>query len=502
MPAIARRLTGLFVYLLAAPSCGIEFFGGQSGDDGDVHPGGIPGPVSEPRPPVAEGCDDTTMPLDASQPTAFQYTASDLVARLVPPASPFFWVDYSSSSLDAQHTPGPGQDVLTVGLEVRSPQGPNDDGIEQVSGTPSQDRQHDCDYVRVNVPVWVTLSTGEGALDVRAPGYVTFYGPDVAELQAHVSPTEMRGSFAFDQVSSKHAAYSWELSGFTLFAHLWHGGSAGVLSPEFTARSLSPTSKGGSDVALPPPPTGPVGGSPNSIKIPDHWEAVGVWPRLEQCAPGVVRDVNDRVLGISVAQVLTTLGEYSTVPLGLETDATSSGLRALDVQFSAPVPSGLICVDVSLWDNHLNFQIPATLSNTAAIAAPPTTNVPFQLDVEASVAFSSTSSTSVELTRIHFERSIDEVVQSLPREQLELETSLQLNTTPVDYAQFWWTWFGDVSPKTGGHRATFLVTSPNAEQTAAVEKQIAEGGPGFSVGRDESGQLLPGDAIFQAISAP
>jgi hypothetical protein len=437
--------------------------------------------------------------LEASQPTAFQYTARDLVARLVPPTSPFFWVDYSSSSLDAQHTPGPGEDVLTVGLEVRAPQGPNDDGIEQVSGTPSQASQHDCDYVRVNVPVWVTLSTGDGALDVRAPGYVTFYGPDVAELQAHVSPTEMRGSFAFERVSSKHAAYTWELSGFTLFAHLWRGGSAGLLSPEFTARSLSSSSNGGSEAVSPPPPAGPAGSSTNSINIPDHWEAVGVWPRLEQCAPGVVRDVNDEVLGVSVAEVLTSLGEFSTFSLELEADATSSGLRALDVQFSAPVPSGLICVDVSLWDNHLNFRVPATLTNPAAIAAPPTTSVPFQLDVGASVAF---SSTSVELTRIHFERSIDEVVQSIPREQLEVETSLQLDAAPVGYTQFWWTWFGDVSPKNEDRRATFLVTSPNAEQTADIEKQIAEGGPGFGVGRDESGQLLPGDAIFQAISAP
>ena len=58
-----------------------------------------------------------------------------------------------------------------------------------------------------------------------------------------------------------------------------------------------------------------------------------------------------------------------------------------------------------------------------------------------------------------------------------------------EYTQVWWTWFGTV-PKAGSSlqpNATFLITSPNAQQTAEVQLQIAEGAPGFSAVIDDSG---------------
>jgi hypothetical protein len=487
-----HRLTALSLPLLVA-GC----FGGQSGDDGDFRgpqpPGPVDGPVGGvdglPLPEAPDGCEDDTTELEFDELTAFGKPALELVTGIAPPDAPFFWVDYDSGNLEANHSLPTRNSTLHLEFEVREESSDAEPAVTQIARKPVEGNNRTCDVTVVRVPVWVTMTTADSGLRVNeVAGYLDFYGPEVAQLHARFSPLQMNGSLNLSLVA-KNEPDVWELSGFTLIADVWRGGSSGILSPEFTRAGPAPgTASGG--MASPPPPAEPVSGHAYEIVVPERWEAVGVWPRLEQCLPGVVRHVNDPVLGLSVADVQTVLNAAAPFALEVSADQTNSGTQDATARLTTD-SMDLVCVEVS-GARELKFTVPGSLVISTPDAT--LTEAELQLSVVASVSPSSPS----QLDAIHFERRFEDVPLALSRSEFEQQLGPSLTTVPDEYQKFWWTWFGSLTPMEPSPSAVFLVTSPNAQQTELIQRQVAEGGPGFAFAQDESGQVLPGDPIFRA----
>lgn len=488
-----HRLTALSLPLLVA-GC----FGGQSGDDGDFRGpqppvdspvGGVDDPALPEAPP--DGCADETTALEWDELTAFGKPARELVAGIAPPDEPFFWVDYDSGNLEANHSLLEQNSTLHLEIDVRDEASEAEPAVTQIVRKPVEGNEGMCDVTVVRVPVWVTLTTADNGLRVNEiAGYLDFYGPEVAQLHARFSPTQMSGSLNLSLVTDTEPDV-WQLSGFKLFADVWRGGSSGMLSPEFTRAGPAPgTAIGG--MASPPPLAEPVSGNAYEIVVPERWEAVGVWPRLEQCVPGVVRHVNDPVVGVSVADVQTVLNAAAPFPLEITADRTESGFEDATARLTTDGRE-LVCVEVSR-ARELRFTVPASVVITTPNDG--WMEAALRLSVVASVSPSSPS----QLDAIHFERRFEDVPLALSRSEFEQQLGPSLTTVPSEYQKFWWTWFGSLTPMEPSPSAVFLVTSPNAQQTELIQRQVAEGGPGFAFAQDESGQLLPGDPIFRAIT--
>lgn len=490
-----RCLTALSATSILAAGC----MGGQSGDDGDfTDVGGQEPPTQAPLP---EGCGEQDIrPVEADEQTVYGETPTELLAGVPQPTVPFHWVDYSSPNLTATHTPGVGTSKLDLALSLRTAASElaADEGIvETVAKAPSDDPV--CPPQSVSVPVWVEATTEDGALNARVKGRLVFYGRRVAILDARFGPGESSGTLRVDAPVSKDPSTRWTLAGFNLWASLWPGGSSGTFSPEF-----QPTSDGASGssavvtggVSTSPPPL-PEPDDNDDIYVPEEWQAIGVWPRLEQCSPGTVVAPDEAVIGRSILDVLGEVEAQSRFPLTVRSNATSLALESLDVELTTLAPTGLVCARVSPQSGTLEFTVAGHLAASGAQAAP-VLDADLRLRLRGHV---DTVSADAVITGVHFGRQLQDAASPLERQRFQTETGLALMGIADEYTQVWWTWFGTV-PKAGSSlqpNATFLITSPNAQQTAEVQLQIAEGAPGFSAVIDDSGgQQLPGDTLFEA----
>jgi hypothetical protein len=486
--APSRCLTALSATSLClAAGC----MGGQSGDDGDFH-GGTPGggfPL-----PIPEHCALETRPVEPDEETVLGVTPEKLVTGLEQPELPFHWVEYSSTNLTASHTPGPGVSSLQLTFSLRNAPADlgKDEAITELVSLPDAGSDP-CPEHAVVVPVWIDADTADGALDARVKGQLTFYSPRVADLYARFSPEELGGTFELMAPIANDSDYVWSVHAYNLFGSVWSGGSRGVLSPEFTAQSK--IAIGGGSAVSPPPNTTPNAGE-NAIVVPDSWEAVGVWPRLEQCLPGVVVDMDDAVIGKSPRAILEALGARNEFPLAVRTNVTSNDVRTLNVELTTTLAEGLVCANPTPQTGTLDVTVDAHLRGTDADTAG-TLDTDLRLTVR---GFVDTKDPDATLTKVHFERAIEDLVSAVERATFETSTGVSLTGTPEEYTQVWWTWFGDVATTDAPSQtsASFIVTSPNARQTAEAESQIAEGGPGFGFTIDENGQQLPGDKLLEA----
>jgi hypothetical protein len=467
--------------------------GGQSGDDGDfVGPGG----VEAPQPTVPEHCLDLleTHPLEPDEATVFELTAEELVAGLAQPELPFHWVEFTSTNLSATHSPGPGETTLALAFTLRTDAADllrPDEAITETRLEADAGTGSGCPEQMVNVPVWIDLDTAEGALDSRVKGQLTFYSAGTAMLRARFKPVAIGGTFKPAPPISKDDAYTWSLSAYSLSATVWNGGSMGVLSPEFVGSST--VAVGGGSAVSPPPAIPPVSDG-DVIVVPEQWEAFAVWPRLEQCAPGVVVDMDDAIIGKSARDILGALGQESDYPLSVTSNATANSIETFEVQMTTTLPKGLVCVSPTPQTGSLELDVDARLVAMGADAGT-SLDTPLLLTVRGQV---DTRDPDAELMRVHFERLIDDAAQPLERSAFETATGVSLMGAHDEYTQVWWTWFGDVAPGSSATTATFVVTSPNARQSAEAADQVEEGGPGFVIELDENGQRLPGEKLFEA----
>jgi hypothetical protein len=281
-----------------------------------------------------------------------------------------------------------------------------------------------------------------------------------------------------------------------LRAQLWPDGSAGMIYPEFV-----PTKRSGSNVpaAQPPPDLPPDVEVLNTPLVPAQWNAVAVWPRLEQCAWGVARTPTDAVVGVSAQGVLDELSTQSSCSLTIAENKAGLAATALTSDVSLSALPALMCVTVDPLHQTLVFTVPAHLR--AVDDTSESTAVDAQLEV--SILGQTDNRT---LTGIQFERALNETAASASRSEIEAATGMSLESIDAAYSQFWWTWYGHLTRNTAvgtwDQETHLLVSSPNAEETRLVAEQVAQGGPGFGVSSNEQMVQLPGDVLFHAARVP
>lgn len=471
--------------------------GGQSGDDGDAHGGGpaldpgVDSPVGMPEP--ENGCEEESRPLEPTDSTVFGLTPTKLLEGIAPPTAPFHWVNFSSSNLDVSHHPGPSETSLNLELSLRDAAQDLDSGeaILEAGPEPASDAgAQPCLGPRVHIPVWVSMSTSDGALKARVRGTLTFYGRQVAELTSRFVPAELEGALEFAPFDVKTPDTEWTLHALNLFASLWDGGSAGAIRPEFVLSTQGTMGSGGA-AASPPPATPPPSGVLDQIAIPEQHDAIGLWPRLEQCPQGVVRAVDDRVLGFSARDILNALNAEQTYPLEVTTNQTDLVTSALPLSMTAQLPEPLVCVTLDHTTATLSLTVPATLrAEPEALPA---------LSTDLSLALRATADPTAGQTTwqsIYFERSLADAVHDVSPSAVAADPGIPLDGVSTEYTRFWWTWFGHVEP--ASRAATFVLTSPNSAQTASVAELAAQGGPDFGIAVEPLAQVLPGDVLFEA----
>lgn len=508
-PCLTVVSTCLLGFVASCSSFGM--LGGQSGDDGDFNdgkgdgpegpviegPGGFPAPI-----PQDPNCNAAPVTVESDEPTSLELTPAELIAGIDPPNAPFHWMNYESQNLTASHSPGPGATALDLDLSLRTD--PADLGPDE---TLAEWRPEETDggvagtcVPLVVVPVWVNVRTTDGALDERVKGTVSFNGVHIASLYARFSPDELNGDLDAGDPTSKDESITWSLDAYVLNATLWRGGSSGVFTPEFKATSREGVNGGsspqGGPVAAPPPALPPNGTTPVPAVL-EQREAFGLWPRLEECVPGFALDMDDAFMGRSLREMFESLDAHSSYPLAIETNLTSTSLASVELALTTEIPTGLVCVNVTQQLGTMSLDVSAHLAATEPSAVAISTDL--RLSVTAHVDL---TSPEAPFTRIAFERKVEDVATPVSRAIFQTEVGLDLSGVPEEYTQIWWSWFGSVSPQSDTASVTFLVTSPDAELTAHIEQQIAEGGPGFGIGIEEDAQVLPGDALLRAVSAP
>lgn len=485
-----RRLTALTASSLCLV---VGCMGGQSGDDGDVVGGGNGGFPTRPPAPLPEECGQAEpRPVEPDEETVFGTTPEQLVRGLAQPVVPFHWVTYETSEVTASHSPGPGSSSLTMSFTVRSETGDlfEDEAITETTVI-SEGSSPQCPEQFVVVPVWVELRTEDGALDARVKGQLTFYTPNVATLRARFAPEALGGTFELTELLARNPAYTWSVSSYELTATVWKGGSKGTLSPELSATTGSGTDS--NSTVSPSPSTAPEPAQDRGVFVPERWAVVGVWPRLEHCAPGMAVSLDDPLIGRSARDVLDALSQRADFPLKVRMP-TSSEPQRLDLRLTTTLSSDLVCVTSSPQSSTLEIAVGAHLSAQNANA-----DVNLDTDVRLTVTgYVDPLDANATLNRVHFSRTLSDASRPQERAAFETSTGVRLTNAPAEYTQIWWTWFGAVSSDASARHAAFVVSAPNAEQSAIVAQQIAAGGPGFAVIYDETSQQLPGDVLLEA----
>jgi hypothetical protein len=457
--------------------------GGQSGDDGgerdpDPTPP-IPIPPGVPEPP----CEPERTLLGAADATVLGASVQGLIDNLeLGSPRPLFWVPFDEVA-PTTFAPGPGETTLTLGVTLRP-----GESARQTLQIPDATGAA-CPLDVVSVPVLVSLTTGDGALDERFDATLEFTSQKVVHLSQQLSPDELTGSFAFGAIGAPAQGFQARTLGVEM--ELWPGGSRGSIRP------------GLSQTGSPTPPQLPAPYSDVDIdaptptpSLPEHWSAVAVWPRREVCPNdgrgGVAFDASDAVLGVSPLDVIGALEDEPTWALASDTGETP-------VQLSFEAPSGLLCV--TGFGGPLEFDVRATLraDGAAAGSALEHLNATTTLSVGGRAAADGSG-----LVEVHWARR--DVMKSQPRAAFEAATGLALEAAD-EYRDIWWSWQGVETRADAAAawlaRAALSVSSLNAEQAAAIASVVARGGPGVSVSLNADGfPLLPGDTLLEAELSP
>ncbi|HEX2735890.1 MAG TPA: hypothetical protein VHM70_30025 [Polyangiaceae bacterium] len=503
----------LRVGLLVAFACNREGgapLGGQAGDDGDVapKPSGppaidtpppeVPTPPSEPPaggPPPIDNCDGVYETVASGARTVFGATAEGLIANLELQATPFYWVGYDVLSR-TKYLPGVSETSLELTLSV-APQ------AEVKQEVRSSTQHYPCAANSVDVPVNVSFKTRDGALDERFSADLHFTTPFNAEFYFELQLGEIDGSFRFTQIGSEDSSRVYAAQSLYADVALWPGGSRGEIVPDIAWTNPPPN-------ATPPAPTlapwGPVEPS-NAVAIGEHWSSLAVWPSNLQCATGGMPTSRDARVnsGLSAEQIreavnalnswdLTSDGQSARVEFTVDPlpEYLCNGfqgmarLRALS-EVGVPIADGGSGADAGL-----DARSPATLtSKFAGLDASGSFTIRSIVDPEAGF-----------IRSLAFSRLVEDTVLPLSRQELTANTGLMVDAAD-EYQRFWWSWqaraerqHADADFQT---RAELLVTSLNAAQSAASDQQVAQGGPGASIGIGNDGWLqLPGDVILRA----
>jgi hypothetical protein len=109
------------------------------------------------------------------------------------------------------------------------------------------------------------------------------------------------------------------------------------------------------------------------------------------------------------------------------------------------------------------------------------------------------------LEALHWVRR--DVVWAESRASFEAATGIALGAAD-QYQQVWWSWHGSETRENTSapwaSQGELAVHSLNAQQSAALERQQAQGGPGAGISFDEQTHfpVLPGDALLEAEISP
>jgi hypothetical protein len=454
--------------------------GGQSGDDGGGHDLDMDPPI---EPGIPENpCESETLTLGANDATVFGANVPELIEHLeLGSDTPLFWVAFDAVA-PTTFEPGPGQTSLALAITLRA-----GESAEQVTLTPKVAGAV-CAPDFVSVPVQVALTTADGALDERFDGTLAFSNANVARLTGRLPANELAGTFSFGPIGAP--SQGWQMQALDLDVDLWPGGSRGSLSPLLT--QLGPPSP-------PSAPTAPASAIPSAAAaaplVPDHWSSVAVWPRREVCNDGrggVPVDASDRVIGVSPLDTIEALVREEPWVL-----ASDDGTAPVRVTLTAP--SGVLCVSTN--GAALEFDVPATLRAEGATAGSALENLDASTILRVGGRAAADGSGLVELRWAR-----RDVVFEQTRDAFEATTGVLLDA-PEEYRDIWWSWHG-LETRAGSEapwdvRATFTVSSLNAQQAADIARIVALGGPGAGIGLDAEGfPILPGDSLLDAELSP
>jgi len=492
--------------------------GGQSGDDGDVVPPGPPQPPGglppfqpgAPEPPPGP-CDpeESVLALDAA--TAFGASGAELLARLdLGAPSPLFWVPRTASPA-VTFSPGPGETSLTLEVTARADDAQSP-GVTQTLWRP-QSVGAACPDDSLVLPVLVSLRSADGALDEQVEGVLNFSSASTAHLEAALysprpGPTTepsnaLAGTFAYTQIGAP--GEHWQAVGLTVSADFWPGGSRGALLPSF-ARVTGDQTPAPPPTSTPAPSTPTAGSGILAPTLPTGWGSVAVWPRREACdgegrGLAAAYAASDPIIGRSLADVVSEQNALSSLEL-------ASGPARTPVSFTLEVPTGLQCVRVT--GRSMTFDVRATLraaAGTGEGAALVAAESPLS-HLAASSIFELTATSARDgsgLEALHWVRR--DVVWAESRASFETATGIALGAAD-QYQQVWWSWHGSETRESAGapwaSQGELAVHSLNAQQSDAIERQQAQGGPGAGISFDEQTHfpVLPGDALLEAEISP
>jgi hypothetical protein len=448
--------------------------GGQSGDDGSEQQ-----PVDPHVPP--DPCDEEQVVLDEGAAGVFGASADELIAGLGLGASqPLFWVPFDAVA-NTTFSPGSGQSQITLGIERAA-----GDVVEHTESPLSEGVR--CGDPELRVPVALTVTSADGALDEHVATTLTFTSAKTAQLDVQLPSEALGGDFAVEHVGPD--GEQWSFVGLSIDVTFWPGGSRGDIAPEL--RRL--------DAVVPPssqpsPPVIPARDTIDTPFIPEHWRTVAVWPQREVCDDGVNAvpfDADEAVSGLSPVDLVNDFVAASPW--------TMSGANAAQVAVEVVAPRGLVCV--STLGARQELDVRATLRPVNAPAGSPLEHLDATTILRVGARISLDGSRFEELS---WQRR--DVVYEIPRADFQQQTGLGL-AAPDEYRDFWWSWHGHATRDadaagTWRSQGALLASSLDAQQATQIAAQVAAGGPGAGVGVDTNGfPLLPGDLLVDEHLAP
>jgi hypothetical protein len=268
------------------------------------------------------------------EPTPLGFTAIDVLTRLAGPrSSALDWLEPAPSA-EYLLEYGPERGRSTLDLDVRVAEGP----ILYRYRVPAlgASEETECGGGALEIPVEVTLRSGEQALDERFETTLEASVPYRGRLRKTLLTRSLDGGLTFDRVTSLDPDRSFVLETVTFDAVLWPGGSMGSLGTHVDARRARPPTK---EEMFGPPP--------NPARQPRD---VATWPSAHAC-PGGGRalPIDAPVLGFSAADVLERLARGGPRQL-TRGDGTTT---AVNVELAQVVDPEL-CQDVT---DRLSFGV-------------------------------------------------------------------------------------------------------------------------------------------------